>query len=84
MKQTAIDYIIEQIGNGKIQSTYTKCGYIIESNDDVIEIAKEMQKKQIEKAFIDGGVQYVLNIANDSPPSSKDYYNKKYNNGLNT
>jgi hypothetical protein len=81
MEQTAIDYLISQIGNGKIQSTYTKCGYLIEIHDDVLDIAKEMEKNQIEKAFIDGGLQYVSNIPNDLPPSSNDYYIKKYING---
>jgi hypothetical protein len=81
MQESAIDYLMKQIGEGKIQSTYTKCGYLIEIHDDVLEIAKEIEKNQIKKAFIDGGLEYVLNIANDSPPCSNGYYNKKYNNG---
>jgi hypothetical protein len=84
MQESAIDYLMKQIGEGKIQSTYTKCGYLIEIHDDVLEIAKEIEKNQIKKAFIDGGLEYVLNIENDSPPSAEDYYNIKYNYGSNT
>lgn len=71
MEQTAIDYLIEQIGNGKIQSTYTKCGYLIESYDDVIEIAKQMEKMQIINAF-DMGCQ-------DKDRIGLEYYNETHN-----
>ncbi len=76
MQQTAIDYLMKQIGEGKIQSTYTKCGYLIEIHDDVLEIAKEMEKNQIIQAFDIGTIDVDI--------IGKEYYNKIYNNGQDT
>ena len=45
---------------------------------DLFEQAKAMEKKQIKKAFEEGGVQYVCNIGDDLPPKAEDYYNKTY------
>jgi hypothetical protein len=74
---------MKQIGEGKIQSTYTKCGYLIEIHDDVLEIAKEIEKKQIEKAFF-YGCAHLFETVGDLPhryKNASNYYNKEYNNG---
>jgi hypothetical protein len=46
--------------------------------EDEFEKAKAMEKKQIKKAFEEGGVQYMSNIGDDRPPKAEDYYNKTY------
>jgi hypothetical protein len=40
--------------------------------------AKAIEKKQIKKAFEEGGVQYMSNIGDDRPPKAEDYFNKTY------
>ena len=49
-----------------------------QSYNELFDQAKAMEKEQIEEAFIEGGIQYLANIADDYPPRAKDYYNKTY------
>lgn len=63
-QQTAVDWLIKELE--------------LEGYDHTIEIAKQMQKEQIQKAFSDG---QELPINNPILPhySSEEYYNENYN-----
>jgi hypothetical protein len=69
MKQTAINWFYNKLVTNKNDA---------KEFNKLFKKAKLMEQRQIEKAFFDGGVDYMANIADDYPPSSKDYYNKKY------
>jgi uncharacterized membrane protein len=72
---TAVEWLMKTLSDGK----YIHCNQI-EANFiySFIDIAKAKEKQQIEKAFEEGGVQYMCNIGDDRPPKSEDYYNKTY------
>lgn len=53
-KQTAVDFLFEQIRNGNITSEKTNCGYFVMINDDCLNKAKQMEQKQIVEAFHEG------------------------------
>jgi 1,2-phenylacetyl-CoA epoxidase catalytic subunit len=70
-QQTAVEWFVKQLeefGSDDFKIVFK----------NQFEQAKAMEKKQIKKAFVEGGVQYMANIGDDIPPKAKDYYNKKY------
>ena len=70
-QQTAIEWLMNQLQELLYTSTF-------ERFQEEFKQAKAMEKKQIKKAFEEGGVQYMSNIGDDRPPKSEDYYNKTY------
>jgi len=70
-KQTAIEWLYIKL------SLCTKDELVSNYGNWVLE-AKAIEKEQIEEAFVEGGVQYMVNIADDIPPKAEDYYVKTY------
>jgi hypothetical protein len=68
---TAVDWLINQLEELLYSSTFERL------EEEFVQ-AKAMEKKQIKKAFEEGGVQYMSNIGDDRPPKAEDYYNKNY------
>jgi len=69
-QQTAVEWLVDWME----KSEYYFDSHLLE----VVKIAKAMEKKQIEIAYINGGLQHIQSISNDSPPSSEDYFEKTY------
>jgi hypothetical protein len=67
-KQTAVNWFVDKV--------FGKNGLII--YDKLIQEAKEMEKKQIEQAFIDGEGGYNPDNGNVER-MAYEYYNKTYN-----
>ena len=68
-QQTAVEWLFLMLNNPNRDQDFA---------NKLFEQAKAMEKKQIKKAFEEGGVQYVCNIGDDLPPKAEDYYNKTY------
>ena len=79
-QQTAVQYLIEQLKSGELKFKITKKSLIISTGAGInhIEIAKQMEKKQIEVAFSDGQ-KIPLNSQTLPMYSREEYYNDTYN-----
>ena len=78
-KQTAVDWLVEQIQNGKIEIIYSDKIHSIKCIPTIVQQAKEMEKEQIEDAFQCGKWDWSEHITKGT--ESKDlaqYYNKTY------
>jgi lactam utilization protein B len=77
MPQTALEWFIDRILEGKCQVVYTKdIGYLFYQTEDIIEQAKAMEKEQIIKA-----VDINFNYDNNGYPTlGEQYYNETYGN----
>lgn len=72
MAQTAVSWLLDRILEGKCQVVYAKdIGYLFYQTEDIIEQAKEIEKKQIQDAYANGSNDRLKNI-------SIEYYNEKY------
>ena len=75
MKQTAVEWIIEQISSSKyyykIMEDINSRNTVAQSN--ILEQAKEMEKQQIIQAYYQNGWN-----DNDNEHNAEQYYNKKY------
>jgi hypothetical protein len=73
MKQTAVEWLIEQIESGKIEIVYSNKIHSIKCIPEILEQAKAMEKEQIiESAERLKWVDYSL------VKSGEDYYNETY------
>ena len=70
-QQTAVEWLLEQINKGSITFEMTKKGVFIMQDYNIIEQAKQMEKEQIMKAFLEGKV-------NHSKDWAEEYYNETY------
>lgn len=68
---TAVEWLINQLEELIYSSTFERL-------EEEFKQAKLIEKKQIKKAFEEGGVQYMCNIGDDRPPKAEDYYVKTY------
>jgi len=73
MKQTAVDWLVDQVENFNCM----KLG-LIPSN--IIEKAKQMEKQQIEEAFIKGEENIDQYGCYENPNLSEQYYKETYEN----
>jgi len=79
MKQTAVEWLVEQIQLGKIEVIYSDKIHSIKCIPEIVEQAKLMEKEQIEDAHIEG--QRVFDKhphtqwTNDQ---AEQYYNETY------
>lgn len=64
MKQTAVEWLVEQIKNN-VHNT-------IEEFELIVEQAKEMEKEQIEKTFEEGMFHHINGLCPD------EYYNETF------
>jgi len=74
MKQTAVEWLVEQLGENQLNGLY-----VIDTLEDVknvFEKAKEMEKKQIIDAHIDGF--YSPPFVKSRNGEATDYYNKTF------
>jgi len=71
MKQTAVDWLVDQVENFNCM----KLG-LIPSN--IIEKAKQMEKQQIEEAFIKGEENIDQYGCYENPNLSEQYYKETY------
>ena len=81
-QQTAVEWLIEQMRNGNLESYHKKKGWNISHSANIInplEQAKAMEKEQIKNSFNDG---YCKGDEELSWNDIEKYYNKTYNNGL--
>jgi HEPN domain-containing protein len=65
MTKTAVEWLIEQIEKGKIEIVYSDKIHSIKCIPEIIQQAKEMEKEQIKKAWVDGN----YNTDDDGNPS---------------
>lgn len=77
-KQTAVDWLLHQIDK------YTSGGVQVPNQElsKLIQKAKQMEKGQIENAFLYGdknGFSRYKSFAKDDDMTSEEYYNKTYN-----
>jgi HEPN domain-containing protein len=54
VKQTAVEWLIEQIESGKIEIVYSNKIHSIKCIPEIIDQAKEMEKQEIINAYRDG------------------------------
>lgn len=73
MKQTAVEYLIEELNNIKSSSTdqYGKITFLEKEFIRVLDQAKEIEKQQIKDAYITG-------MFNAHSKTSIDYYKETY------
>jgi hypothetical protein len=69
MKQTAIDWLVEQVKSKDNQKSFSILQWL-----KIIEKAKEMEKEQIEEAWKRGNLPTSLGRV----LTEKDYYNETY------
>lgn len=73
MKQkTVLEWLIKQMAIGNIKTTQTKCGYMIEFNNDVFKEGILLEKENIVHAFEHGMCNEEWN--------GRDFYAKYYEN----
>ena len=76
MKQTAVEWLIEQISTSKyfynLMEEIESRGTIVQPNG-ILEQAKAMEKEQIIQAYYQNGWN-----DNDNEHNAEQYYNKKY------
>jgi hypothetical protein len=76
MKQTAVDWLIEQISSSKyfynLMEEIESRGTIVQPNG-ILEQAKEMEKEQIIQAYYQNGWN-----DNDNEHNAEQYYNETY------
>jgi hypothetical protein len=70
MAQTAVEWLVHQLNTRQKPLDNSQI-------DELFDQAKEMEKEQIEEAYVDGFLDGGENIYNIGI-----YYNKKYTNGL--
>jgi hypothetical protein len=73
MKQTAVEWLFEQVCSEKLSWSKDSMGklFIDLKTSDILQQAKEMEKEQIQEAFING------EVARDRIDSIE-YYNETY------
>lgn len=76
MKQTAVEWLIEQMNNikGSSISMNGRVQFIEKELNNLLEQAKAMEKEQIIEAWDDGFVERQFSIESNS----KQYYNKTF------
>jgi hypothetical protein len=74
MKQTAVEWLVEEINK--------LTGLTIQMDEPIIEQAKEMEKEQIGKAFLNGRIKEIgQGVLFDLQPLTEtfnDYYNETF------
>lgn len=80
-QQTAVEWLIEQMKNGNLESWHTKNTWNISfhTREPILEIAKQMEKEQIQRAFSDGQ-ETPINHPTLPHYSREEYYNEIYKN----
>ena len=77
-KQTAVEWLIEQVHSDKYQEAFGQTYISI----DIVEQALAMEKEQIENAFL-SGQEYEHDLSNGSRFFEYDYYKETYGSGNN-
>ena len=80
-KQTAVEWLVEQIQLGKIEIIYSNEIHSIKFIPNIIEQAKEMEKEQIMDAYEQGnedGYWHPENGWNKTFENPEQYYNENY------
>jgi hypothetical protein len=74
MKQTAVEWLVEQIQLGKIEVIYSDKIHSIKCIPEIVQQAKLMEKEQIIKAVYDSmGTNFDPNMGR-----AEQYYKEKY------
>jgi hypothetical protein len=72
-QQTAVEWLLEQIYNQKIEFIITDMGILISQEENILIQAKQMEKEQIMNAVYDT-MEFDPSIE-----AAEKYYNKTYN-----
>ena len=73
-QQSAVDWLVNQIENGKIEIVYSNEIHSIKCIPQIVDQAKEMEKQQIEEAFDEG----YNDADNWRVLNGKKYYNETF------
>lgn len=65
MKQTAVEWLVEQIQSGKIEVIYSDKIHSIKCIPEIVEQAKAMEKEQIVDAYANGSNDRLKNTITD-------------------
>jgi hypothetical protein len=80
-KQTAVEWLIEQIENGKIHIIYSDKIQSIKCIHEIVEQAKKMDKEEKIKSYRDGrSDQQSERLSKFYNRTAEQYYNETYNN----
>lgn len=76
MKETAVEWLVEQVKSKEWQDMF------IWHKEEVFKQAKEMEKEQIENAWLNAWKDSMLNPLEDKyyKPEAEQYYNETYGN----
>jgi len=79
MKQTAVEWLVEQIQSGKIEVIYSDKIHSIKCIPEIVEQAKTMEKEQIMDAYREGRTDQQTRVPKYYNRSSAIYYTSTFN-----
>jgi hypothetical protein len=78
-KQTAVEWLVEQIQSGKIEVIYSDKIHSIKCIPEIVDQAKAMEKEQIIQTYHKAALNEATHIiAGTSHISAEQYYNETY------
>jgi len=78
-QQTVVEWFAEQIESGKIEIVYSDKIHSIKCIPEIIQQAKEMEKQQINEAFVECWKENMPE-GYECKQSAEQYYNETFNN----